>query len=906
MARTLKPEDQIAHYRIVGPLGAGGMGEVYRAKDQTLEREVALKILPPALVQSEERVRRFVLEAKSASSLSHPHIVTIYEIGHDRVRAGDGAPEPDTSPLHYISMELVSGKTLAAKIHQEKTDLKTLLGWLAQAGEGLAKAHAAGIVHRDLKPGNIMVSQDGYAKVLDFGLAKLTERKASDPDLTTAPTLAVDPTSEGAVLGTVGYMAPEQVQGRAVDHRADIFSFGAILYEVATRQRPFAADSNVETMHRILHDVPAPIEQLNPEAPAELRRLIRRCLAKDPNQRAQSMKDVALELREVVEEYDSLSTSASTAGVGASPAPGVAPRRRRDRIAWALAVTAVATAAVSWFATRRHASDNELVQLSIPAPARAALTGYSSNAAISPDGRMVAFGTEDSAGAFLWVRSFDADSARRLARMGDVGSRSHVPFWSPDGHEIAFYSSTSGKLMKIAVAGGGPVTICDAGPVRGGTWNRSGVIVFAGAVGPLYRVNAAGGDIVPVTALDTTRHETAHRFPQFLPGGEHFLFAALPPGPLGVGVFIGSLKSKHVKKVMSAEAAPIYAEPGYLVFPRQGTIMAQRFDRRRLQVVGEPAPIAGAPPTSNLLAESVASASRNGRLVLLKVRYPDTRLQWFDRTGHAQGAMLLPAGIWYPSRFSADGRRLSANLGGKPWVVDLDRAVPTRLASSELNGGNMVWSPDGSQVAFVSDASGRAEVYLAAPDGTRGPEMLPTTASQFKSVADWSPDGRYLVFGDVSGESGKEALVWLLPMTGDRTPELYLRREIETWRARISPDGRWLAYPSSESGQPEIYVESFPKPGHRVRISTDGGTSPAWTRGGKELVYFDRGRWMSVAVEASEDLRPGVPRTLFAEPQGVGTVTWTKDGGRFLASIESEEFHPEMQVFFNWTRLLKR
>src|SRR5262245_31490990 len=387
MTRTLKPSDSISHYRVVGPLGAGGMGEVYRATDQSLERDVALKVLPPALVQSEERVRRFTLEARSASTLNHPHIVTIYEIGEDRVR-GDGAAEPSSGSLHYIAMELVSGTTLAAKIHEERADLKALLGWLAQAAEGVAKAHAAGIVHRDLKPGNIMVSSDGYAKVLDFGLAKLTERGPHDPDRSTAPTItAGEPTSEGLVVGTAGYMAPEQVRGQAVDARADMFAFGCMLYEAATRKRPFAAETEVETMHRILHDVPAPVEELNPQAPAELRRLIRRCLAKDPNQRPQSMRDLALELREIVEEFDQLSASASSGSGTIATDIGRARHGWRTSTSALLAAALIAAVAlIVWWV--RHGGDTRLPDLQMTTVTS---RGDVTQAAISPDGRYLAY-----------------------------------------------------------------------------------------------------------------------------------------------------------------------------------------------------------------------------------------------------------------------------------------------------------------------------------------------------------------------------------------------------------------------------------------------------------------------------------------------------------------------------------
>src|SRR5688572_20483168 len=328
-ARALQPQDRIAHYRIIGPLGAGGMGEVYLAEDQTLERSVALKVLPPELVRSEERVRRFVREAKSASSLNHPNIITIYEIGQDEIRHAEGTSEPGSASVHFISMELVSGETLSTKIHEERTDLRTLVGYLAQAAEGLAKAHAAGIVHRDLKPGNIMISKDGYAKVLDFGLAKLTEKQSNDLDVTSGATLIDEATGVGAVVGTVGYMSPEQVRGGVVDHRSDIFSFGCNLYEAATRTKPFVADSSVETMHRILHDKPVPVEERNQKVPAELRRVIRRCLAKSPDQRFQSAKDLAIELREIVDEYESLSSSASSgSGSSATAAPAVPSRKK--------------------------------------------------------------------------------------------------------------------------------------------------------------------------------------------------------------------------------------------------------------------------------------------------------------------------------------------------------------------------------------------------------------------------------------------------------------------------------------------------------------------------------------------------------------------------------------------------
>jgi len=427
-SRTLHPEDQIAQYRVVGPLGAGGMGEVYLAQDQSLERSVALKVLPPDLTRSEDRVRRFVQEAKSASSLNHPNIVTIYEIGQESVKSPSGGG--DSGPLHYISMELISGKTLGAKIHEEKTDLKSLVGYLAQAAEGIAKAHAVGIVHRDLKPGNIMVSDDGYAKVLDFGLAKLME-KSSGPNETTE---IADRTSDGAIMGTVSYMSPEQVQGKPVDARSDIFSFGAILYEAATRQRPFTADSNVEIMHKILHENPRKVEELNPEAPAELRRVIRRCLAKQPEQRAQSMKDIAIELREIFDEYDSLSSSATSATI--TDAGGVrAVRKKRSLMPIVIALAVVAAGAIAFGLMRGKKSDTTQPFQSMKLTSETN-RGDVLDGAISPDGRFLAYVAGKSGTSTLRVRQVATGSDVEVLPMTDANLE--FPCFTPDGNYL-FY-----------------------------------------------------------------------------------------------------------------------------------------------------------------------------------------------------------------------------------------------------------------------------------------------------------------------------------------------------------------------------------------------------------------------------------------------------------------------------------
>jgi len=483
MSRTLQPDDKISHYRIVGPLGAGGMGEVYVAQDETLGRNVALKILPPRLVRNEERLRRFVTEARSASSLNHPNIVTIHEIGHDQVRVGgSGAtdragtaagPSPGTSappasevassPLHYISMELITGETLGQKIHEDKADLRTLLGYLAQAAEGVAKAHAAGIVHRDLKPANIMITQDGFAKVLDFGLAKLTEKQSpSGDDLTSAPTEG-PATDEGVVLGTVGYMSPEQVLGKAVDHRSDIFSMGCILYEAATRRRPFVADTDVEIMQQILRERPAAVEELNPAAPAEVRRLIRRCLAKSPDQRFQSMKDLAIDLREVVEQYESLSPQATSAGTLTSGSPGTPPLRRWGSVAAivAAAVLGIGGLSVGIYSylggggsQARSGAEPQQMRISV-LMSRSDLK----EAVLSADGRYLAFVASTGDRWSLNVRQVRTGSDAEI--LAPQAAEIQGIVFSRDGDYLYFRNQDPqypnyGALFQVASLGGAP------------------------------------------------------------------------------------------------------------------------------------------------------------------------------------------------------------------------------------------------------------------------------------------------------------------------------------------------------------------------------------------------------------------------------------------------------------------
>ncbi len=880
---------RLGPYEIVSPLGAGGMGEVYRARDTRLGRDVAVKVLPQHLSASPEVRARFEREARAVSSLNHPHICTLFDVG----REGDA---------DFLVMELVEGETLADRLERGALPLPDVLRLGEQIADALDKAHRAGIVHRDLKPGNVMLTKAG-AKLMDFGLARAIAGDVAAGGasgmtvaaLTQSPTVSRPLTAEGTIVGTFLYMAPEQLEGKDADARTDIWALGCVLYEMATGRRAFEGKSQASLIGAIMNVEPAPISQLAPLTPPALERTVKACLAKDPADRIQSAHDIVLELRWIAEV-------GSQAGVAA---PVAARRRSRERLAWALAILGLAAAGTSLGILLLRPRDNDLVQVSLFAPEHTRLTAFTSAVAISPDGRNIAFSATDSTGQALWVRPLESDVPKRLTHVGGDPTGSCLPFWSPDGREIAYFDLGDRKLKRISVSGGSPVNICDPKWGRGGTWSKDGVIVFAPAPeGSLCRVPAGGGEVEPVTTLDATRGEAGHRFPQFLPDGEHFLFVALPPGPNGWDVFVGSLKSKAVKKIFTAGSAPIYADPGYLVFERQGNLMAQRFDVGRLELEGQAVAIAPASPRTVIDAEPVASASRNGRLIAFRSRAPQTRLQWHDRSGAPGDEIPLPPGRWEPFEFSPDGRQVAVLNGTDIWVVDLERAIPTLFAATTSQEASLTWSPDGHRIAFVSNRTGRAEIYIGEIGGAGEPQLIPTTEAQFKSVYDWSPDGVRLLFGELNASTAWD--VWLLPMAGDGKPEPFLTGPKGELEASVSPDGKWLAYVSNESGQPEIYVQSFPKPGRKVRVSTDLGFAPTWCREGRELLYCGLDGWRSVPVAAAEEFRPGMPSALLAMSADADPGIWTNDGERLLRSVDAEETRSEIRVFLNWTNLLER
>ena len=879
---SLAPGTRLGPYEIVAPLGAGGMGEVYRARDTRLDRSVAVKVLPEHLSLNPEVRARFEREARAVSSLNHPHICTLHDVGHQ-----DG--------VDYLVMELLEGETLAQRLERGALPTTELLRSAIEIADALDRAHRSGIVHRDLKPGNIMLTRGG-AKLMDFGLARATGLAPTTSDLTSSPTVSHPLTAQGTIVGTYQYMAPEQLEGKEADARTDLFSFGAVLYEMATGRRAFEGKSQASLIGAIMNSEPAAVTQVAPLAPPGLERVIRACLAKDAEQRIQTAHDVKLQLQWIAE-------GGSQAGV---PAPVAAKRRSRERVAWAVAAVATLGAlALAVPAMRPFLSPPRAVQLSLTAPEGTHVSGYWSGHAISPDGHLVVFSAFDSSGApQLWLRPLDSPNATLLP-----GTRTATsPFWSPDSRFIAFFSGDDGKLKKISVSGETQSTICDAKLARGGTWGCKGVIVFAPVPqGPLFQVREGGGDPVQATVLDSTRHEIGQRFPCFLPDGEHFLFASLPPGPRGWDIYLGSLKTKSVKKIMTARSSAVYIEPGYLVFMRDGKIMAQRFDLHRLAVVGDPVALADAPAPTDTDAEAVASASSDGRLVLVVSRVPDARLEWRDRAGAVLGTISLPKAPWQVAALSPDARFAAVVNGDDIWRVDLARSVAMRLTSNGASNYAPVWSPDGRWIAYSASRAGREETEVVEAGGGE-PRRIETTGDLFKNPCDWSPDGKTLVFADLSPSTGYD--LWTVPIAGDGKAAPFLRTPFYENFASLSPDGDWIAYRSDESGHPEICVQSFPSPGHKVQVSTGGGNFPGWVRGGAEVAYsgLSGDAVMSVPVKAvGGELQPGEPHVLFKGLQAATGAVLSRDGERMLVSIPAAEAQgTQLRVVLGWTALMKR
>jgi serine/threonine protein kinase len=860
------------------------MGDVYLARDTTLDRDVALKLLPAALTQDPDRLRRFEQEARSASALNHPAIVAVYELGRS-----------ESQP--YISMEFVDGETLRAMLASGPLQTRRALTIAAQVADGLAKAHDAGIVHRDLKPENVMVSSDGFAKILDFGLAKLVAGDAESHG--GMETITAKGTRPGTVMGTVGYMSPEQASGRPADSRSDQFSFGVVLYEMLTGRRAFQESTAVETLSAIIRDDPPPINQLSPAVPPPVRWIVERCLAKAPTDRYGSTRDLA---RDLASARDHFSELTSSGGVAAVSSPSRSPVRTREWAAWSLAALLALAAVGLLFLNRTTppAVATRSVRFTIAPPDKAvfSLSIGSPPFALSPDGRTLAFAAASEAGPRqIWLRPFDSLVSRPLpGTEGGLG-----PFWSPDGLSIGFFSQ--GRLKRIALASGEIAIICDARTSGGATWSRDGVILFAPGVDTsLFKVSANGGTPVAVTTLDPAHEEGAHMGPLFLPDGQHFVFRIL--GRDNSGIYAGSLDSPERKRLSPDQSMLGFAAPDQLFFVRDRALMTERIDVEKSEMKGDPIRIAEGIETLGPAAAFAVSPA--GTIVYWSGRRTITQPTWMRRDGTAIGTAGPPAG-YVNLALSADGRQLAADrFDPEPavWVLDIARGTATRSTFSRQYESTPVWAPDGQSFAFASARDSAPNLYLKRIGRDSADERL--TRSTFQSFPQsWSPDGRFIAYMTILPKTLGD--IWLLPMSGDRKPVPFLQSPYTEDHARISPDGRWLAYVSNESGRSSVYVTRFPEPGGKWQVSVEGGGFPVWSRDGRELFYrAPDGKLMAVPLKTDPDFDAGAATPLFTPRINVGGPGGgffydVAPDGRFLVNVIVDQTIPPATVVMNWT-----
>jgi len=882
---------RLGPYEIVAAIGAGGMGEVYRARDTRLERTVAVKVLPAHLSTSPESRQRFDREARVISQLSHPHICALYDVGHQ-----DG--------MDYLVMEYLEGETLAERLVKGRLPTEQVLRYAIEIADALDKAHHDGIVHRDLKPGNVMLTKSGV-KLLDFGLAKAVLPPSSAP-ATALPTMSPALTQEGTILGTIQYMAPEQLEGKEADTRTDIFAFGALLYEMATGGKAFSGKSQASLISSIMGSEPAPISSISPMTPPALDRVVKTCLAKDPDDRWQTAHDIAVQLRWIQE-------GGSAVGL---PAPVLVRRKSRERIAWLLA--ALSTAAVIALAAlsfRRQPVETRMTRFTVFPPEKAAFTpvGESASAqpALSPDGRFLAFvAISPGDRKLLWVRPLDSVEARSLAGSEDAS----YPFWSPDSRFIGFFAH--GKLKRLDLSGGPPQALCDASAGRGAAWSPNGTIVFTPTQAEgLYAIPAAGGEVTPVTTPDSSRQENSHRWPSFLPDGRRFLYWIRSRSPSS-GIYVGSLDSRKSSRVVSADGMGVFVPPDQLLFERDGSLLAQAFDPRSAKVRGETVRVVesvgyGSPPGYALF-----SVSDKGLLAYMAFVISQRELVWLDRSGNVLGTIGGPGGYQVPS-LSPDEKRVafamrdpqSGNLD--IWLTDLARNLSSRFTFSPANESRPVWSPDGSRIAFVSSQEGFGDIYEK-PSSGAGQEQVIFRSNQDKFLTDWSLDGRFLVFHTPGPKTGWD--VWVVPLTGERKPMTFAQSEFSEVQGQLSPDERWMAYASNESGTMEVYVQPFPASGGKWQVSTGGGSQPRWRRDGKELFYVSADkRLMAVEVKTDTNFEAGVPKALFgtrflpAAAPYQHSYAVAGDGQKFLVTrlVEEEPAIP-ITVVLNWTAGLKK
>jgi serine/threonine protein kinase/Tol biopolymer transport system component len=895
---AILPGRRLGPYEILTVIGVGGMGEVYRARDTRLDRIVAIKVLPMHLAGRSELRDRFDREARTIASLNHPHICTLFDIGHQ-----DG--------IDFLVMEYLEGQTLAQRLLKGPLSLDQVLQCAIEISDALDKAHRKGVTHRDLKPGNIMLTKTG-TKLLDFGLAKLKQEVApANMQLSQLPTADEPLTAQGTIVGTLQYMAPEQLEGKEVDARTDIFAFGEVMYEMATGKKAFDGRSQASVISAIMSSDPPPISSLQPMTPPQLDRVVKKCLAKEAEGRWQAASDLT-------DALEWIADGSAQADVSALIPTGRKGQLSNARILSSVAATllVVLLGLSAWAYFRRAPDDILPVRFFVSPPENWSFSELSSSdalatasIAVSPDGHRISFvavGADRK--SLLWVRSLDTLTAVPLA--GTEGAAR--TFWSPDGRFLGFFVDE--KLKKIDFSGGPPITLCDSGAGVGGTWSRNGVIVFGPSLSSgLQKVSASGG--VPTTATTLGEGDVGHRRPFFLPDGRHFLYRAAGLAPMGGPVYVSSLDSAERKFLINSDSINVVYSQGHLLFLRETTLMAQPFDARRLAMTGEAFPIAEKIQTTNTNPPyGVFSASENG--VLAYQTGPGaagSQLTWFDRTGKQIG-VLGDSRLYGDLELSPDQKRASVSSpsqsGTDIWLYDVSRGLPTRFTFGPGIAGASIWSPDGNRIVFASTRKGHYDLYQKASSGAGTEEVLLEDNLE-KTPNSWSPDGRFVLYSSTGSHPGTDLFV--LPLSGDRKPVPYLPTRFSESQGQFSPDGRWVAYTSFESGRAEVYVAPFPGPGGKWQISTAGGSSPRWRRDGTEILFLaSDNALMAAAVNGkASSFQVGAVKPLI-QTHLVGPrheYDVSADGQKFLinsAPLPNGAAQARMTVVLNWTAGLKK
>ena len=885
----------LSHYKVIEKIGQGGMGEVYRAEDTNLSREVAIKVLPEQFTQDPQRLARFEREAKLLASLNHPNIAAIHSFEH-------------ADEVHFLVLELVPGDTLQERVAKGPVPVEEALEICRQIAEGVEAAHEKGVIHRDLKPANVKVTPEGKVKILDFGLAKAFEEEIPAEDISQSPTLTEDMTRAGVILGTAAYMSPEQAKGKPVDKRADIFAFGALLYELLTGKRAFEGETITETIASVLKSEPN-WDGLPENTPWGIRTLLRRCLHKETNRRLQHIGDVRIELEETL-------TAPPTESPATVPAIPARPSwRQAVPLVVAALVVGIILSGITFWNLKSSTAIRPVAHFTVALPEGEQLAGLGnmSPLAVSPNGDDIVYVANRDGIQRLFLRTLDSLEARPIS--GTEGGEG--PFFSPDGQWVGFFAGA--QLKKVSIAGGRPTVLAPVSALqgRGGSWGSDGQVIFSGFLGRrgIGRVSASGGEPDLLTTPDSDKGGEQHRFPQHLPGNGAILFTVGTGGSWDDALIVAQrLDTGEQKVLIEGGSDARYVPTGHLVYVRAGALMAAPFDLDRLEVTGPPiAIVEGVMPSRDITGAAFFGFSELGLLVYVPgtARPSERALALVDREGEQQ-PLPLRLQTYSGLRLSPDGQRVAVEVdeGNKQsiWVYDLSRGALSPLTFEGNKNMVPVWTPDGSKVTFSSNRSGPQNLFWKSADGSGAAERL-TTSGQDHWRASWSPDGQFLAFDTTSSDADYD--IWVMSLDSEREPQPFLQTEFNEREMTFSPDSRWLAYQSDESGRYEVYVLPFPKveEGGKWQISTQGGSWPVWATNGRELFYRTANEMMAVDITTEPSFSMGKPRLLFKTPMVTARRDFdvTPDGQHFLMIRSEQTSTPtHINVVLNWFEELKR